>query len=72
LPSQLSAVNLPAAGIDVGACEQWVAVPQGTDPQPVRRCGGCTPDLEALADGRRACSITTLALESTGVYWIAL
>jgi transposase len=72
LPSQLSAVNLHAAGIDVGGCEHWVAVPHGADPQPVRRFGGCTPDLEALADWLRACGVTTVALESTGVYWIAL
>ena len=72
LPSQLCAVNLHAAGIDVGACEHWVAVPQGAAPEPVRRFGGCTPDLEALADWLRACGITTVALESTGVYWIAL
>jgi transposase len=72
LPSQLCSVNLHAAGIDVGGFEHWVAVPHGSDPQPVRRFGGCTADLEALADWLRACGVTTVALESTGVYWIAL
>jgi transposase len=72
LPAQLSAVNLHAASIDVGGCDHWAAVPPGSDPQPVRRFGSCTADLEALADGRRACGVTTAALESTGVYWVAL
>jgi transposase len=72
LPPQLGAVNLYAAGIDVGATEHYVAVPEGSDPQPVRRFGACTADLEALADWLRACGVTTVALESTGVFWIPL
>jgi transposase len=72
LPPQLHAVHLHAAGIDVGGAEHWVAVPEGSDPQPVRRFGGCTADLEALADWLAACAVTTVALESTGVYGIAL
>jgi transposase len=72
LPPQLHAVRLHAAGIDVGATEHWVAVPEGTDPERVRRFGACTADLEALADWLAACDVTSVALESTGVYWIAL
>ena len=72
LPPQLRAVHLHAAGIDVGGAEHWVAVPEGSDPRPVRRFGACTADLEALADWLAACGVTTVALESTGVYWIAL
>jgi transposase len=72
LPPQLEAVNLHAAGIDVGAFEHWVAVPQGADPQPVRRFGGCTADLEALADWLAACGVRTVAMESTGVFWVPL
>ena len=72
LPPQLQAVRLHAAGIDVGATEHWVAVPEGADPQRVRRFGACTADLEALADWLAACGVTSVALESTGVYWIAL
>jgi hypothetical protein len=41
-------------------------------PQPVGSCGACTADLEALADWLALCGITTIALESTGVYWIPL
>ena len=72
LPPQFPAVNLHAAGIDAGAQEHWVAVPPGCDPQPVRRFGARTADLHALADWLSACGVTTIALESTGVSWIAL
>src|SRR6266478_2613909 len=72
LPAQLAAVNLHAAGIDIGAQEHWVAVPPGSDTQPVRRFGAWTADLEALADWLRQCEVTTVAMESTGVYWIPL
>jgi transposase len=72
LPPQLAAVNLHAAGIDVGAEAHYVAVPPSDDPQPVRRFGAYTVDLEALADWLTACGVTTVALESTGVYWIPL
>jgi transposase len=70
LPAQLAAVNLHAAGIDIGSQEHWVAVPPDHDPQPVRRFGACTADLEALVTWLRECGVTTVAMESTGVYWI--
>jgi transposase len=69
---RLDVVHRHAAGIDVGATEHYVAVPADADPQPVRRFGACTADLEALADWLRACGVTTVALESTGVFWIPL
>ena len=72
LPPQLAAVNLHAAGIDIGAEAHFVAVPPSDDPQPVRSFGACTADLEALAAWLATCGITTVALESTGVYWIPL
>ena len=72
LPPQLAAVNLHAAGIDIGAEAHWVAVPPSDDPQPIRSFGACTADLEALADWLATCGSTTIALESTGVYWIPL
>src|SRR5262245_45145154 len=68
----LPVTNPDAAGIDVGADEHWVAVPPGRDTEPVRRFGTCTADLEAIAAWLRACGVTTVAMESTGVYWIAL
>src|SRR5947208_14419601 len=61
-----------AAGIDIGEAEHWVAVPPGRAPQPVRRFGTFTADLDALADWLLDCGITTVAMESTGVYWIPL
>jgi transposase len=72
LPPQLAAVNLHAAGIDIGAEAPDVAVPPSAEPQPVRRFGAYTVDWEALAGGLAAWGITTVALESTGVYWIPL
>jgi transposase len=72
LPESLRRVNLHAAGIDIGATEHWVAVPPEADAQPVRCFGTFTADLHALADWLKACGVTTVAMESTGVYWIAL
>src|SRR5271166_1020451 len=72
-----------AAGIDVGADELWVCLPEGTElPRPpnhpdelpahVRRFGTFTADLHALVALLRQAQVDTVALESTGVYWIAL
>jgi transposase len=61
-----------AAGIDIGEAEHWVAVPPGHDSQPVRRFGTFTADLDTLADWLIDCGVTTVAMESTGVYWIPL
>jgi len=61
-----------AAGIDIGEAAHWVAVPPGRDPQPVRRCGTCTVELEALAAWLLDCGITTVAMASTGVSWMPL
>ena len=74
LPPQLQRVNLNAAGIDIGSEEHWAAVPPGRDRegQDVRRFGAFSGDLCALADWLQRCEIETVAMESTGVYWIAL
>ena len=74
LPPQLKRVNLNAAGIDIGSEEHWAAVPPGRDRegQDVRRFGAFTGDLCALADWLKQCEIETVAMESTGVYWIPL
>lgn len=72
LPEGFERVNLNAAGIDVGATQHYVAVPVGRDSQNVRSFGTFTEDLRALADWLQACGIETVAMESTGVYWIAL
>lgn len=59
-----------AAGIDIGHREHWCAVPADRDTQPVRAFGTFTEDLEKLADWLQQCGIKTVAMESTGVYWI--
>ncbi len=59
-----------AAGIDVGAGEMLVAVPPGRDENPVRGLATFPEDLERLSDGLEQCGVTTVALESTGGYWI--
>ena len=69
---RLSVVNPDAAGIDIGAEAHWVAVPIDRDPEPVRPFGTCTADLEALVTWLQACGVTTVAMESTGVYWVPL
>ena len=66
----LECIELNAAGIDVGATEIYVAVPPDRDPQPVRRFATFTADLRAMAAWLVQCRITTVAMESTGVYWI--
>jgi len=74
---QMSIENRPllepnAAGIDVGAREMYVAVPPDRDEHPVRVFDTFTADLHELADWLAACGITTVAMESTGVYWIPI
>ena len=61
-----------AAGLDIGSEEIWAAVPPDGMPAPVRKFGTFTPDLHALADWLAACGVDTVAMESTGVYWIPI
>jgi len=61
-----------AAGVDIGAREIFVAVPPDRDPEPVRSYATFTEDLHRLADWLKSCGIETVAMESTGVYWIPL
>ena len=82
-PEPLPVLHPHAAGIDVHAREHWVCVPAGSapaagpNPDPglpahVRRFGSCTADLQLLADFLARCGIRTVAMESTGVYWVPL
>src|SRR6266496_3583714 len=84
-PEPLRVANPHAAGIDVHAAVHWVAVPPDhvpprktvnpdTEKLPphVRKFGACTADLELLADWLEQCGVTSVAMESTGVYWIPL
>ena len=68
----LPLIHPNAAGIDVGAKEHVVAVPCDRDPQPVRTFQAFTPDLHELAAWLKRCGIETVALESTGIYWLSL
>ena len=69
---KLGRYNAAAAGLDIGAVEIWACVPAECDAQPVRAFGTFTPDLQALADWLVQCQVTTVAMESTGVYWIPI
>ena len=70
--SALAQINLNAAGIDIGQEKNYVAVPGGRDAESVREFGTFTPDAEALIRWLKACKVDTVAMESTGVYWIPL
>jgi transposase len=61
-----------AAGIDIGAREIFVAVPPDRDENPIRVFGTFTESLQKMAQWLTRCGISTVAMESTGVYWIPL
>jgi transposase len=65
-------VHPNAAGIDVGSEAHVVAVPADRVPEPVRTFGVFTADLRKLADWLKQCGVTTVVLESTGIYWMSL
>jgi transposase len=54
----------------VGSRELYVAVPPDRDPEPVRVFQTFTEDLERMAEWLKQCGVTTVAMESTGVYWL--
>ncbi|CAN5754270.1 hypothetical protein BH23GEM6_BH23GEM6_27110 [soil metagenome] len=66
----LQKVHRHAAGIDIGAARHYVAVSADLDAEPVRSFGTFTGQLHQLADWLAQGGITTIAMESTGVYWI--
>uniref|UniRef100_UPI003BA8405C IS110 family transposase n=1 Tax=Roseateles sp. TaxID=1971397 RepID=UPI003BA8405C len=70
--SGLTLTHPNAAGIDIGSASHFCAVPPDRDDEPVREFKSFTADLERLADWLDACGVDTVAMESTGVYWIAL
>jgi transposase len=69
---ELKIVHPHAAGLDIGAEEIWASVPVASTAEPVRVFGTFTVDLHALADWLVACGVDTVAMESTGVYWIPI
>jgi transposase len=62
-------VNPDAAGIDVAATMHTVAVRPGADKVSVKEFGAFTEDLYQIATWLKECQVTTVAMESTGVYW---
>ena len=66
----LEQINIHAAGLDISSEEIYACVPVDRDEQSVRVFPTFTVDLHALADWLAACQIETVAMESTGVYWI--
>lgn len=66
----LPIVNTRAAGIDIGSRIQVAAVPPELSDDPVRTFQSFTADIERMADWLISMGITTVAMESTGVYWI--
>ena len=68
----LKQIEANAAGLDIGASEIYVCVPEGRDEENVRVFKTFTIDLHSLADWLGECRIKTIAMESTGVYWIPI
>jgi len=68
----LEVVHPQSAGIDVGNSAHYVAVRPNRDPEPVRRFECFTADLHRMADWLQSCGVKTVAMQSTGVYWIPL
>src|SRR2546423_9823630 len=68
----LEVVHPDAAGIDIGNESHYVAVPPSRDSQAVRRFGCTTVELKAMAHWLKQCRIQTIAMQSTGGYWIAV
>ena len=69
---ELTVQNPDAAGLDIGAREILACVPPDRTEANVHAFGTFTPDLQALADWLRKCKVRTVAMESTGVYWIPI
>ncbi len=67
---RLEVSNPNAAGIDIGCASHYVSVPADRDDEPVREFKSFTVDVHKLADWLDACGVDTVAMESTGVYWI--
>jgi len=65
-------INPDAAGIDVGSREHWAAIPPSRGGQTVRCFGATTPELEALGNWLKEAKVSSVAMEATGVYWIAV
>src|SRR6266513_778899 len=67
----LSVLHPDSAGIDIGNETHYAAVPPSRDSQPVREFGCTTAELKTMAAWLKQCRIRTVAMQSTGVYWVA-
>jgi transposase len=67
----LEVIHRNAAGIDIGGSSHFVAVPAGRDSQPIREFGAWTVGLREMAAWLKRCGIETVAVQATGVYWLA-
>ncbi len=66
----LEVVHPNAAGIDIGNASHYVAVPPDRDAEPVRQFACFTEALQQMAAWLKSCGIDTVAMQSTGVYWL--
>ena len=66
----LEIVHPDAAGIDVGGSEHWVAISPDRDPEPVRRFRCFTADLREMGRWLVEKGVRSVAMQSTGVYWM--
>lgn len=69
---KLKVVNPDAAGIDISPKELQVCVPSDRDEQNNRVFGVYTKNLHEISDWLKKCRITTVVMESTGVYWLPI
>ena len=69
---RLEVMHPDAAGIDIGNESHYASVPPSRDSQPVREFGCTTAELKAMAAWLKQCRIRTVAMQSTGVYWVAV
>lgn len=69
---EMPMLNPNAAGIDIGSTEHWVAVPSERDKENVKCFSAFTCDLHQIARWLQKCKIKTVAMESTGIYWLNL
>jgi transposase len=68
----LQVLHPDAAGIDIGNESHFVAIPPDRDSTPIREFGSWTSDLREMASWLKSHGIHTVAMQSTGVYWIAV
>jgi transposase len=67
---KLAVINPDTAGIDIGSREHYVCVPADRDEKSVRKFLAFTSDIKEMAAWLKKCGVKTIAMESTGVYWI--